>query len=140
MTDKLKTAAPSAAELDDPMLQSALGDFRASVHAWSDAAYHRTRPALAPAPRRIAWRRSVTWALSLTLSAGIVGTAAYERLHHEQLARQAEQQRELEQQRALAEQHARETEALLAQIDSDVSRPVPSAMEPLAQLMVDDSK
>jgi hypothetical protein len=31
-----------------------------------------------------------------------------------------------------------EEEDLLAQVDSDVSREVPSAMEPLAQLMAED--
>jgi hypothetical protein len=32
----------------------------------------------------------------------------------------------------------KENEDLLAKVDSDVSRAVPSAMEPLAQLMADD--
>ena len=43
-----------------------------------------------------------------------------------------------EQQRLMAEQRAREEEDLLAKVDSDVSREVPSAMEPLAQLMAED--
>ncbi len=51
-------------------------------------------------------------------------------------ARVAEQQRLVAQQR---ERQARqEDEDLLAKVDSDVSREVPLAMEPLAQLMVED--
>ena len=46
--------------------------------------------------------------------------------------------REAEHQRQVAEQRAREEEDLLAKVDSDVSREVPSAMEPLAQLMAED--
>jgi hypothetical protein len=45
---------------------------------------------------------------------------------------------QVEQQRLMAEQQAREEEDLLAKVDSDVSREVPSAMEPLAQLMAVD--
>jgi hypothetical protein len=45
-----------------------------------------------------------------------------------------------EQQKMVAEARAQqEEEDLLAQVDSDVSREVPSAMEPLAQLMSGDS-
>jgi hypothetical protein len=125
------------AELEDPMLQSALKDFRASVHAWSDAAYNRARPALSAAPYRIAWRRVATWVLSLALSFGIVGTAAYERHQHNLIAHHQELQREQERQRALAAEHARETEDLMANVDSDVSREEPAALEPLAQMMTD---
>jgi hypothetical protein len=55
-----------------------------------------------------------------------------------QAARTAEAARAAEQQKVIAEQRAREEEDLLANVDSDVSREVPSAMEPLAQLMTDD--
>jgi len=139
MRDELNNRDQGQAELEDPMLQSALRDFRLSVHAWSDAAYHRARPDRSTATRTIAWRRSVAWGLSLVLSLGIVGTAAHERQHQQQLARQA-QQRELDRQRALAEQRARETDQLLANVDNDVAREVPAAMEPLAQLMADDTQ
>lgn len=120
---------------DDPEVQAALLAFRGSVQGWSDAAYHRPRPAVAPATQRIVWRRATAWALSLVLSFGLAGTAAYERHEHNVLARQQEQQRERERQRVLAEQRARETEDLLANVETDVSREVPAAMEPLAQLM-----
>jgi hypothetical protein len=43
-----------------------------------------------------------------------------------------------ERQRAAAEQRAREEEDLMARVDSDISREVPIAMEPLAQLMAED--
>jgi hypothetical protein len=43
-----------------------------------------------------------------------------------------------ERQRLAAEQRNRDEEELLAKVDSDVSREVPSAMEPLAQLMAED--
>jgi hypothetical protein len=43
------------------------------------------------------------------------------------------------QQKLAAEQRVREEdEDLLAKVDSDVSRNVPSAMEPLAQMMAED--
>jgi ssDNA-specific exonuclease RecJ len=55
-------------------------------------------------------------------------------------ARVAEQQRLQEQLAAQqrSQQARQEDEDLLAKVDSDVSRDVPAAMEPLAQLMVED--
>jgi hypothetical protein len=140
MTDEMNTVKPLDADLGDPVLHSALKDFRASVHAWSDAAYNRPRPARSPAPQAIAWRRAAAWVLSLTLSFGILGTAAYDSHHRQVVAQeQQRQQQEMERQRALAEQRAKATEnvaetedALMVNIESDVSRQVPSAMEPLA--------
>jgi hypothetical protein len=64
-------------------------------------------------------------------------------LRHQRLeqAKIAEVARLAEQQRELREQQAKEEEEdLLAKVDSDVSREVPSAMEPLAQLMDDEAK
>jgi len=52
-------------------------------------------------------------------------------------ARVAEQQ-EAEHRRQLAAQKAKEDEELLAKVDTLVSKEVPSAMEPLAQLMAED--
>jgi hypothetical protein len=130
----------------DPELEAVLKDFRASVHAWSEAAYQSSIDAadrsralvLSPAPRRTLWNRSLAWALSLVLMA-IIGTEGIHQYHQKQLARQVAIQRELEHQRKVVQQqHAREVDELLARVDSDVSREVPSAMEPLASLMVDD--
>ena len=121
----------------DPGLQEALRDFRLSVHAWSDAAYSRPRSVGAVAPRRTAWRRASAWALGCVLAVGVASGGMYERHHQQELARVAAV-REAEHQRELAEQHARETEDLLAKVDRDISRQVPNAMEPLAQLMAED--
>jgi len=141
MRDELNKAGKSGqdfAELDDPNLREALVDFKSSVHAWSDSAYSAARTA--PARPAIAWRRTLAWALSLALSAGAVSGAIYERHHQQELAQQHQRELELEHQQQMAaqQQHAREAEDLLAKIDSDVAREVPSAMEPLAQMMTDD--
>jgi hypothetical protein len=136
MTDETNKVNPVETDVDDPVLRSALGDFRASVHAWSDAAYNRPRPALSSAPQATAWRRAAGWVLSLTLSFGILGTTAYERYSSQVVAQEKQHQQDLERQRLLDEQRARETEAatedLMANVDSDVSRQVPAAMAPLA--------
>ena len=66
-----------------------------------------------------------------------------ERQHKLEAARIAAQQQAAERQRQLAAQKAAAVtdEALLAGVDSDISRGVPSAMEPLAQMMsYDESK
>jgi uncharacterized protein HemX len=138
MRDEMDKVNPEDTRMD-PMLQSALRDFRASVHAWSDAASSRPRPVVASAPRKIAWRRATAWVLSLTLSLGMVGTAAWEHHHQRLVAQEKQHQQEMERQRVLAEERARETEDLMANIDSDIARQVPSAMEPLA-LMADETQ
>jgi hypothetical protein len=135
--DELRTLAEQNSELNE-----ALSNFRLSIHAWSEAAFSRPRTALAAdAPRRV-WRLAVGWALGCVLVAGGASAGLWE--HHQRemrraAARVAEQQRLVDQQR---EQQARlvdqEDEDLLAKVDSDVSREVPLAMEPLAQLMVED--
>jgi hypothetical protein len=138
MTDQMNKVKPVEADVNDPVLRSALGDFRANVHAWSEAAYNRPRPALSSAPQTIAWPRAAAWVLSLTLSFGILGTAAYERHHSQLVAQERQHQQDLERQRLADEQRARETAAagdtedLMATVDSDVSRQVPAAMAPLA--------
>jgi hypothetical protein len=117
-----------------PDLELAIREFRQSVHAWSEAAM--SRPRLAGAPRRQVWRLAAGWALSSVLIVGGVSAGVYG--HHRQQIRIA-QERIAEQHRQLAAQQARlSDEDLLAKVDSDVSRAVPSAMEPLAQLMTGD--
>jgi hypothetical protein len=125
------------ASLGTPELEQALKNFRLSVHAWSAAELSRERPALKVARRR-SWRLSAAWALAAALAAGGVATGGvYER--HQQQLRIAAAARVAEQQRVAREMQARaEEEDLLAKVDSDVSREVPSAMEPLAQLMAED--
>jgi hypothetical protein len=125
-----------AADAADPELDSALRNFRSSVHAWSEAEFARPR-VMAPAARLSRWRLATGWALGCVLVAGGLSGAVLERNHQRELAQMA-QARAAQQQRELATRKAKEEEDLLAKVDSDVSRDVPSAMEPLAQLMGDD--
>jgi hypothetical protein len=138
---KDKFAGKVQNQVQDAELGEALRDFRLSVHAWSDAAFSCPRTVVAAvAPGRV-WRLAAGWALGCLLVAG--GASAGFWQHHQRqmeirlaAARVAEQQRLVALQR---EQQARQDdEDLLAKVDSDVSRVVPAAMEPLAQLMVED--
>lgn len=129
----------------DPELEAVLNDFRASVHTRSEAIYRsrfgstvRSRAlVLSSASRRILWRQSMAWGLSVVLTAAVVSAGLFQ-YHLKEVARQSAIQRELDRQRMVSQQHARETDDLLARVDSDVSRETPSAMEPLASLMADD--
>ena len=140
MSFKDKTDAVSAAgEELTPELDLALREFRLSVHAWSEAAYSRPRTAVAAVRRKQVWRLAAGWALSGVLVAGGVSTGVWE--HHRQemrmaAARVAEHERPAANERN--QQARQEDEDLLAKVDSDVSRGVPSAMEPLAQMMAGD--
>jgi hypothetical protein len=117
----------------DPDLQMALRDFRTSVHAWSEAVYQRPR-LIQAAPRRMAWRKAASWALGSVLVAGGVGGGLLEYQHRQEQARIAAA-REAQQQREIQEERARQAAEELARVDSDISREVPDALEPLAQLM-----
>jgi uncharacterized protein HemX len=142
MTDVkgLMGATDQASEWErlDPAVQQALGDFKASVHAWSDAACSQPRtPYLTVAHRT--WRLAAGWAMACVLVAGAISGGVYEHHQRQEQARIAAQ--EAAAQRQLAAQRARAEEDLLAKVDSDVSQEVPDALEPLAQLMtVDASK
>jgi hypothetical protein len=119
----------------DPAVKQALGDFKASVRAWSDAAYSRMRPAREGAVRK-SWVLAARWSLAAVLLAGGASGGVY--VHHENVLRaQLAAQRASEQQRQAAqraEQEAQLEEDILASVDTAVSREVPRAMEPLAQL------
>jgi len=124
---------------DDAEFAQALKNFKSSVHAWSDAAY--TRPRTVKREVRVrSWRLAAGWALGCVLVAGSVSGGLLERNHRAELARIAAQQRAAAQMRQLQlqEQAKITDEDLLAGVDSAVSRQVPSAMEPLAQMMADD--
>jgi hypothetical protein len=127
---------------NEPELEQALRNFRLSVHAWSDAEMSRPRTVAATIRQR-SWRLAVGWALGAVLVAGGVSGAVYER-HERQvaLAKKIDVERQMAQQQQMAALKAREEEdQLLAKVDSDISREVPAAMEPLAQLMdVDGTK
>ena len=125
---------------DEPgALDEALRDFRLSVHAWSEAVYSRPRRALAASPHRRAGRLAAGWALGCVLVAGGVSGGVWG--HHRQEMRIAAARAAERERLAAGERNQRarqEDEDLLAKVDSDVSREVPSAMEPLAQLMAED--
>ena len=127
---------PGGGEFIDPEMERVLRDFRASLHAWSDAVRQRPRFAVA-ASRRVVWRRAVVWALGSVLVAGGAGGGLLEYQHWQEQTRRVAA-REVERQRELQEQRAREAEQELAKVDSDVSQEVPDALEPLARLMTAD--
>jgi len=126
------------AQLDagtDAMLEDALKNFKDSVHAWSDAAYSRSRGEARVAVHS-GWRLATAWALGCVLAVGGVSGAVYERHHRQVLAAQARQAQQARAREIAAQQRAQTADAeLLATVDSDISRTVPAAMEPLAQLM-----
>ncbi len=127
-----------AAETRDLALEEALANFRASVRAWSEAEMSRPRMA-AKTVRQRSWRLAAGWALGCALLAGGAVGGVYEHHQRQERARVAAA-RAAEQQRLMAAEQAKDTEEdLLAKVDKDVSQEVPSAMEPLAQLM-DESK
>jgi hypothetical protein len=134
----------AAAELhqcgaEDAALEAALKNFRMSVHAWSDAALSRQRTA-AQIVRHRSWRLAVGWVLAVVLMAGGFSGGVFERHQRTERERIAAAARLAEQQKALGEQQAMDEKDLLAAVDSDVSREVPSAMEPLAQLGDEEAK
>jgi uncharacterized protein HemX len=134
--DKFKAERPEDWEALDPVLKQALGDFKQSVHAWSEAVYSQPRTVHLTVAHR-AWRLAAGWAMASVLLVGALSGGVYERHHQQEVARIAAA-REAAQQRQLAAERAQEEEDLLARVDSDVSREVPSAMEPLASLMAAD--
>ncbi len=124
-------------EMLEPQLHEALGNFKLSVDAWSEAMISRPREAKAPA--RTNWSPVIKWALGCVVFAGTVSGGLYQ--NHQQLetakveaARIAAQQREME----AAKLAKVDEEDLMANVDSDVARQVPSALEPLATLMTED--
>ncbi len=142
-----------AGDTDDAMVAGALKHFKASVDAWSDAAYSRQRTPVTAARRT--WRLAASWALGCLLAAGSLAGSLYERHVRQESARvaamKAAQQKTATERNATEQPVAATTDAthphiavtkpasededLLATVDSDVSRQVPSAMEPLAQMM-----
>ena len=154
MFNKRKSIEVAEAELEET-----LRNFRSSVHAWGEAEFVRPRTVLHAEHHR-AWRSAVAWALGCALAAGTLSAGIYEHHSHDQLARLAQRvaaqriaARQAEQKQWAARQDASQNqdtaevatqaptkaagadEKLMAAVDQDVSQQVPSAMEPLAQLM-----
>jgi len=133
--------AKPAAELEkletlEPELREALGNFKSSVDAWSDAMMSRPRKATAPA--RTNWSAVTKWALGCVVFAGTVSGGLYQN-HQQQQAAKVEAARIAEQQRQLAAQKVlNQDDDLLANVDSDIAREVPTALEPMASLMTED--
>jgi hypothetical protein len=146
-----------AAELDDPMVAGALKHFKSSVDAWSEAAYSRPKSAVRTAQH--SWRLAASWALGCLLVTGGLAGGLYEHRQWQEAARATEMKAAEQKVRLAAEQRVtpmpvaasiattRPTtvkraintdEDLLATVDNDVSRQVPAAMEPLAQMMDGD--
>ena len=156
----------------DLELEQALKHFKASMDAWSGAAYSRPRTATQAAVRHT-WRMAASWALGCVVVMGSLAGAVHVVVHRQEMARIAAQkaaQKAAEERTAAAQVTAQPTSAqptstqsgkktpaatvrkvsaaqdsaqaqdeeLLASVDSDVSREVPAAMEPLAQLMDDN--
>jgi hypothetical protein len=137
-------------ELDEalePELRAVLADFRQSMDAWSQASISRPRAVIAP---KHVWRKTLGWALGCALVAGglTAGFWNHTRSSAVEQVRTPLQRRPViadplpEQKiRPAAQSEARpEEEQLMASVDSDVARQVPSAMEPLAQLMAGDEE
>ena len=121
----------------DQELEQVLGNFRLSVHAWSEDAYNRPRT-VAAVVRHRTWRLAAGWVMASVLVAGGLSGGIYEHHHQQELARMAAEREARQQQLAAAAAAAKAREAetdFMARIESDVSQQVPSALEPLAQLM-----
>ena len=123
-------------EIGDAELRAVLRNFKASAHAWSEAAY--SRPRTLESVRQRSWKLVAGWALGCVLVAGTVTGGMHERQVRQERASAAAaeqaQQRQLAAQRAQASGRLDDSD-LMATVDRDVSRAVPSAMEPLARLM-----
>jgi len=120
-------------------LEQALGNFRQSVHAWSEA--ELSRPRTLTTEHLPNWRRVTAWALGCVLAAGSLAGGLYDH-HRLQVEARLAAERQVRQQQARQERAAQVQQAderLFAGVDRDLSRSVPSAMEPLAQLMDQDS-
>ncbi|MGC9222820.1 MAG: hypothetical protein ACP5E2_02785 [Terracidiphilus sp.] len=149
---------------EDQEIKQALRHFKTSMDAWSDAAMSRPRMVAKASVRHI-WRRAASWAMGCLLAVGSLAVGVHAIYHGQQMAKLPAQRTV---QQAAVEQVASgqetalpasaqtaetapvpETKAvkgdvsaqdkdLLASVDRALSRTVPEAMEPLAQLMDDN--
>jgi len=119
----------------EPELREAIGNFKASLDALSEDAMSRPREIIAPA--RVNWSLATKWALGCAVFMGTVSSGIYENHRTQEMAK-VEAARIAEQQLELVAQHAREEADLMAKVDSDIAREVPSALEPLASLMYEN--
>ena len=148
MDDKKQNVEAAEAELEH-----VLRNFRQSVNAWSEAEYGR--PRIAAATVHHSWRIAAAWALGCALAISGLSAGLYERHHQKELANSNSTQQQHGASAGATTTTAEKTSVrevqvasvstdepdmnLLTGVDNDVSRQVPSAMEPLAQLMEDSS-
>src|SRR5580704_8638324 len=90
-SDKLASKS-SPSEIDDQIVAGALKHFKASVDAWSEAAYSRPRfsDMKSRAVAQHNWRLAASWALGCLLIAGSFAGGLYEHRQRQQAARAAE--------------------------------------------------
>ena len=74
------------------------------------------------------------WALGSAVFVATVSGGVYQNRREQEFAK-AEAARVAQQQRELAAERAQQEADLMAKVDSDIAREVPSALEPLASLM-----
>jgi len=130
--------AMSSSIESDATLGEILKNFRQSAQAWSEAEYNRPRR-VEPVTVHGTWRMAAVWALGCVLAAGSLSGGLYEHHHLQQVARQQTEARAARERQLAAQERTRKAdENLLANVDTDVSRSVPAALEPLAQLMEGD--
>lgn len=116
----------------EPELREAIDNFKSSVDAWSEAMARRPREAKSPV--RANWGLITKWALGCAVFIGTVSGGIYQN-HREQVAAKVEAARVAEHQRELVARREQDDADLMAKVDTDISRAVPSALEPMASLM-----
>jgi hypothetical protein len=116
----------------EPELREAISNFKSSVDVWSDSAISRPREVTSPA--RTVWSIAPNWALGCAVFICTVSGGVYQN-HRQQESAKIEAARIAEQQRELAAERTKEESDLMARVDNDIARQVPSALEPLASLM-----
>lgn len=122
-----------ASAAQDEGVEQALANFRATVCAWSEAAYRQPR-VMETAVRHRSWRLAAGWALgSAVLVGGITGGLVEQHARNEAqiVAREAR----LQQQAAARQQARQEDRELMITVDGEISQEVPDAMEPLTRMM-----
>lgn len=131
--DEHPKLVPGNDELElEPELREAIGNFKTSLSALSENAMSRPREVTAPVHTN--WALVTKWALGSVVFVGTVSGGLYQN-HRQQEEAKIEAARVAEQQSELAALHAKEEADLMAKVDSDIAREVPSALEPLASLM-----
>ena len=112
---------------EKPELEQALRHFKASVDAWSDAAYHQPRTAAKSAVRH-SWRMATGWALGCLLAVGSLAGAAHEVYHRQELAKIAAQKAA----QKAAQERAAQERAAAARVSAQPASVQPEKKTPAA--------